>query len=160
MRRLTFVALLVGLAVCSWALPAGADAAYHASHLPLHATGSAPLRSGFVENIHANGPTVYAHENYIVNGADIERVVPGRALHLGHQYGMRGNTDGRDPDRGTHHKRSWQRKRLRRLPSRGRRRPAWFDSERHVDPHNRRIGRLRDRLRGNHTRLATNGTAS
>ena len=70
MRRLTSVALLAGLAVCSWALPAGADAAYHASHLPLHATDSAPLRSGFVENIHANGPTVYAHENYIVNGAD------------------------------------------------------------------------------------------
>ena len=70
MRRLTSIALLAGLAVCSWALPAGADAAYHASHLPLHATASAPLRSGFVENIHANGPTVYAHENYNVNGAD------------------------------------------------------------------------------------------
>ena len=47
-RRSTSVALLAGLAVCSWALPAGADAAYHASHVPLHATGSAPLRSGFV----------------------------------------------------------------------------------------------------------------
>jgi len=29
----------------------------------------ASLRSGFVENIHADGPNVYAHENYVVNGA-------------------------------------------------------------------------------------------
>jgi hypothetical protein len=69
MRRLTSVALLATLVVFACALPAGADAAYHASHVPLHATGDAPLRRGFVENIHANGPTVYAHENYVVNGA-------------------------------------------------------------------------------------------
>jgi hypothetical protein len=31
--------------------------------------GSAPLQSGFVENIHANGPNVFAHEEYVLNGA-------------------------------------------------------------------------------------------
>jgi hypothetical protein len=69
MRRLAFVTVLAGLSVCLSAPTAGADAVYHASHVPLHASGDAPLRSGFVQNIHANGPTVYAHENYIVNGA-------------------------------------------------------------------------------------------
>jgi hypothetical protein len=27
------------------------------------------LRTGFVQNIHANGPIVYSHENYLLNGA-------------------------------------------------------------------------------------------
>jgi hypothetical protein len=30
---------------------------------------SAPLRSGFVENIHANGPQIYAQERYVLNRA-------------------------------------------------------------------------------------------
>ena len=29
----------------------------------------APLRSGFVLNIKAQGPTIYAHEVYVLNGA-------------------------------------------------------------------------------------------
>jgi hypothetical protein len=39
------------------------------SHVPLSPVGSAPLRSGFVENIHTNGPIVFAHEQYVLNGA-------------------------------------------------------------------------------------------
>ena len=68
--------LLTGLG----ATPAQADAVYHSQHVALHAVGSAPLRSGFVENIHANGPTVYAMERYALVGA-----VPGSytvTLHL------------------------------------------------------------------------------
>ena len=34
-----------------------------------HCAQRSPLRSGFVENIHANGPTIYAHEQYVLNGA-------------------------------------------------------------------------------------------
>jgi hypothetical protein len=49
--------------------PAFADGVYHAAHYDLTAVGAAPLRSGFVENIHANGPNIYAHEQYVVNGA-------------------------------------------------------------------------------------------
>jgi hypothetical protein len=45
------------------------DAVYHSEHLALTPVGDAPLRSGFVENIHANGPNVYAHEVYVLNGA-------------------------------------------------------------------------------------------
>jgi hypothetical protein len=46
-----------------------ADAVYHSSHIALMPVGSAPLRTGFVENIHANGPNVFAHEEYVLNGA-------------------------------------------------------------------------------------------
>ena len=48
---------------------AAADAVYHTQHMELEAVGSAPLRSGFVQNIKANGPTIYAHEVYVLNGA-------------------------------------------------------------------------------------------
>ena len=60
--------------------PAWGDAVYHSQHIALHPVGSAPLRSGFVENIHTNGPTVYAMERYVLVGA-----VPGSyavTLHL------------------------------------------------------------------------------
>ena len=49
--------------------PALADATYHSSHYDLNGVGGARLRSGFVQNIHANGPNVYAHEQYVLNGA-------------------------------------------------------------------------------------------
>jgi hypothetical protein len=49
--------------------PAGADRVYHSEHLDLAAFGDAPLRSGFVENIKAEGPRIYAHEIFVLNGA-------------------------------------------------------------------------------------------
>src|SRR4051812_2282491 len=49
--------------------PAFADSVYHSGHYNLTAVSGAQLRSGFVENIHANGPIVYAHEQYVLNGA-------------------------------------------------------------------------------------------
>ena len=51
------------------AQPAFADAAYHSRHIPLRSVSGDPLRSGFVENIHANGPVIFAHEIYVLNGA-------------------------------------------------------------------------------------------
>ena len=63
-------ALFVGVAAALALAPAAlADAVYHSSHISLTPVGSAPLRSGFVENIHANGPNVFAHEQYVLNGA-------------------------------------------------------------------------------------------
>jgi hypothetical protein len=50
--------------------PAGADSAYHTAHIALAPVASAQLRSGFVQNIHANGPTIYAHEIYQLSGAE------------------------------------------------------------------------------------------
>ncbi len=49
---------------------AAADQVYHSEHVPLLPVTSAPLRSGFVENIHANGPRVFAREIYQLNGAE------------------------------------------------------------------------------------------
>ena len=46
-----------------------ADDVYHSEHMPLTPVGTAPLRTGFVENIHADGPRVYAQEVYVLNGA-------------------------------------------------------------------------------------------
>jgi hypothetical protein len=53
------------------ALPpvAAGDAVYHTQHMKLEPVGDAPLRSGFVQNIKANGPIIYAHEIYVLNGA-------------------------------------------------------------------------------------------
>jgi hypothetical protein len=50
-------------------LPAAADRVYHSEHLKLAAVGGAPLRSGFVQNIKAEGPRIYAHEIFVLNGA-------------------------------------------------------------------------------------------
>jgi hypothetical protein len=49
--------------------PAAADRVYHSQHLELTPVGGAPLRSGFVENIKAEGPQIYAHEIFVLNGA-------------------------------------------------------------------------------------------
>ncbi len=65
-------ALALGL-VAAAALPgaaARADNVYHSAHIALRPVGAEPLRSGFVENIHANGPAIFAHEIYVLNGAE------------------------------------------------------------------------------------------
>jgi hypothetical protein len=49
---------------------AAGDAVYHSQHVDLHPVAGAPLHSGFVENIHPNGPNVFAHEIYVLNGAE------------------------------------------------------------------------------------------
>jgi len=66
--RIAVVLALVGTALV-FSSAAQADAVYHSEHLALRALGDAPLRSGFVENIHANGAPVFAHEVYKLNGA-------------------------------------------------------------------------------------------
>ena len=67
----TGIIALLGLFACvAWpASVASADDVYHSEHLALTPVGAAPLRSGFVENIKAEGPIVYAHEIFVLNGA-------------------------------------------------------------------------------------------
>src|SRR6266508_1572556 len=62
---LCLIAILLALPVRT----AGADAVYPSQRIPLHPVGTALLMTGFVANIHANGPNVYAHEVYVVVGA-------------------------------------------------------------------------------------------
>jgi len=62
--------LAVLAAACGfWVAPAGADSTYHSAHIALAPVAGAPLISGFVENIHPDGPNVYAHEIYQLIGA-------------------------------------------------------------------------------------------
>ncbi len=70
MKRLAIVATAAILALASLTTVALADRVYHSSHVPLEPVAGAPLRSGFVENIHPNGPNVYAVEVYVLNGAE------------------------------------------------------------------------------------------
>jgi hypothetical protein len=69
MHRVLVVVAAAVLSVGLMVAPAVADAVYHSRHIQLLPTGAAPLRSGFVENIHANGPNVFAREVYVLNGA-------------------------------------------------------------------------------------------
>lgn len=48
---------------------ASADDVYRSDHIDFHPVGNQPLRSGFVENIHSDGPQLYAIERYVLNGA-------------------------------------------------------------------------------------------
>ena len=66
-----FLALASAVVVLTVAMTstASADGTYHSERIPLHAIDDAPLRSGSVVNIHANGPTVFALERYTLNGA-------------------------------------------------------------------------------------------
>lgn len=73
MRRFAPIRLaalaLAALALLTLPGIAGADQTYPTERLPLLPIGSAPLRSGFVVNAHADGPRVYANERYVLNGA-------------------------------------------------------------------------------------------
>jgi len=69
-HRRTRSALACGaLAIAAFAPTAAADSVYHSEHLRFAPVAGAPLRSGFVENIKAEGPRVYAHEVFVLNGA-------------------------------------------------------------------------------------------
>ena len=67
MRRVILIA--AAFAALATAGTASADAVCHSEHLELRPLAGAPFRSGFVQNIHPNGPQVYAHEVYVLNGA-------------------------------------------------------------------------------------------
>src|SRR2546428_11755446 len=69
LKRLAVMLGLLGLLLMVAGGVARADQTYHTHHYALSPIGDASLRSGFVENIHANGPNVYAHEIYQLNGA-------------------------------------------------------------------------------------------
>src|SRR5215207_7319600 len=47
----------------------GADQVFHTQQIELMPVNGAPLRSGFVVDIHANGPRIAALERYVLSGA-------------------------------------------------------------------------------------------
>jgi len=68
--RLASEVAMAGLVVWLGAGAALADGTYHTSQYAFGALDGTSIRSGFVENIHADGPDVYAHEQYILNGGE------------------------------------------------------------------------------------------
>jgi hypothetical protein len=66
--RRALAVLVAGVVVASAATLASA-APLPAQHFPLVPLGGEPLRQGFVEVIHPNGPRVFAHHVYQLNGA-------------------------------------------------------------------------------------------
>lgn len=81
MRRTSGFVVVVALSMWVSAGPALADAVYHSEHIALTPVGGAPLRVGFVQNIHANGPIVFASERYVLVGATPDATYD-VALHL------------------------------------------------------------------------------
>jgi hypothetical protein len=68
--RLTFGALgLSALVFGLMASNAAADQVFHTLHADLMSLNGAPLRSGFVNDVHTNGVVNAAHEIYHLNGA-------------------------------------------------------------------------------------------
>jgi len=49
--------------------PALADQVFHTSHAAVHSVAGAPLRSGFVNDMHSNGAVNSAREEYHLSGA-------------------------------------------------------------------------------------------
>ena len=69
LRSLAWITASVSV-VAALAPPlAAADSVYHSEHLRFTPEPGAPLRSSFVENVKAQGPQIYAHEIFVLNGA-------------------------------------------------------------------------------------------
>jgi hypothetical protein len=66
-----FLALTIAAVLAATlAAAASADRAYHTERLALRGLNGAP-GGGMVVNAHPNGPIVYAHEIYVLNGATV-----------------------------------------------------------------------------------------
>jgi hypothetical protein len=64
------IVLAIGvIAFATAASTATADKYFHTAHLDLSRVGNAPLKSGFVNDIHTNGSQIAALERYQLNGA-------------------------------------------------------------------------------------------
>ena len=71
--RIRIIGLLVGIAALMLMVATGpaasADGTYHTQKIPFVPVVAGTGGGGFVVNIHANGPNVFAHEEYVVQGA-------------------------------------------------------------------------------------------
>lgn len=77
MRTSLLVAATVTLGAALFPASAAADATYHSAHIVLLPTDGTAGGSGFVENIHPNGPNVFAHEQY-----QLQHAAPGTTYQV------------------------------------------------------------------------------
>jgi hypothetical protein len=92
MKRL-FLAAALAVAICgALTQTAAADSNFHTERIPLTPVGSAALRVGFVVDIHANGPQVFAIERYVLVGASPHATYQVRLQLFGDSAGCAANT--------------------------------------------------------------------
>ena len=70
MKKFLIAAATTALVAAGLSTGVDADGVYKTQHISLRVIDDDPLRSGSVTNIHANGPIVYANEQYHLNGAE------------------------------------------------------------------------------------------
>ncbi len=70
-RTISFaLAPVLFLLVATLVVPSvAADAVYHTEHMLLLPVGNTTTGSGFVVNMHPNGPQIFAHERYVLTHA-------------------------------------------------------------------------------------------
>src|SRR5258708_35995803 len=72
-KPLLVAAVLAAGASLVAVVPALADQVFHTSHAAVHSVSGAPLRSGFVNDMHSNGAVNSAREEYPLSGAHPSR---------------------------------------------------------------------------------------
>ena len=77
MRRTLLIAVAIVVAAALSSTGAAADATYHSAHIVLLPDAGTQGGTGFVENAHANGPNVYAHEQY-----QLRHAAPGTSFQV------------------------------------------------------------------------------
>ena len=65
---ITVIAATLALALGSAVPYTSADQTFHTERIPLLAVSTAPLMVGFVIDVHANGPQIFAQERYVLVG--------------------------------------------------------------------------------------------
>jgi hypothetical protein len=93
MRRSLLVGAVVALLAALWPAQAQADATYHSAHIVLSPIVGTTDGSGFVENAHANGPNVAAHEQY-----QLQHATPGTTYQVTLHIYLGDKTCQGDPD--------------------------------------------------------------
>lgn len=77
-RHLSRPSIVISIVILALSVaPVAADKTHHTTRSEFHAVADAPLKSGYVLNIHANGSNVFAHEVYSLNGA-----IPNETLQM------------------------------------------------------------------------------
>jgi hypothetical protein len=77
MRKSLLIAAFVTMGAVLSPTSAFADATYHSAHIVLLPVDGTNGGSGFVENAHANGPNIYAHEQY-----QLQHAAPGTSYQV------------------------------------------------------------------------------
>ena len=69
MKRLLILVIMACFGLLATTTSAFADQTFHSVRLPLAPVGESPLRNGYIIDSHANGPVIYANEEYHLSGA-------------------------------------------------------------------------------------------